>query len=276
MIDIPKAGFAVNVLEQVLHHHFTQALGGLLPSATNPHKLRQVLDVNCHTGLWAIDLALSYPSITITGIDSSHESIEIARQSAELAALSRVRFYETDLRKALNLSDNSFDLVHLFTNTPLLRPAEWPMLLRECKRVMRPGAVINLASMSFGPSSSEAYQRIVMLSDQLRHAQGYSFSDRPGTSTPGVYFCRMLREAGFADVRYEIHPVNFGGWNNSAGRSCCQLFLQDMTRLKHLLLEYELIEAQDFDEMVAQKREDIVNIEYCASGGIISAVATRL
>ena len=50
MIESEQESALVAVLEQVMHHHLTQAQRGLLPAALSPHKLKQVLDINCRMG----------------------------------------------------------------------------------------------------------------------------------------------------------------------------------------------------------------------------------
>src|SRR5438128_1092760 len=92
--------------EQEQHYHFTRALDGLLPGTITPRKLKHVLDVNCTNGKWAIDLALAYPGIHVTGLGPI---IEQARLSAKAARLDRVQFYQTDLRKPFPATNQGVD-----------------------------------------------------------------------------------------------------------------------------------------------------------------------
>lgn len=271
----PGGEALTGVLEQVLHHHFTQALQGLLPASIPVHKLKQALDLNCRIGSWVIDLALSYPGVIVTGLDNRPHYVAMARRNAAVGNLSRVRFYEADLIKPLQFADHTFDLLRLSMSSVLFRPDEWPALLQECKRVMKPGASINLLNVSAGPSSSEAFQRIVLLIDQLLHNLQYNFSPYPGTTSPGVHLCRLLREAGFVDVTYTIHPVNFGGRNNASGRACCQLILNDIKRARPYFLDFGLTSAEEFDDLIAQQEKDISDVYFCGTGAIISAVAWK-
>jgi ubiquinone/menaquinone biosynthesis C-methylase UbiE len=275
MNEDPSGEALTGVLEQVLHHHFTHSLHGLLPSTINVHKLRQALDLNCRIGSWVIDLALSYPGTLATGLDNRPQFVAMARRNAAVGNLSRARFYEADLTKPLQFADSTFDLLHLSMSSVLFRPDEWPAFLAECMRVMKPGACINLLNVSAGPSSSEAFQRIVVLIDQILYKHGYNFSTYSGTTSPGVYLCRMLRESGFVDVTYTIHPINFGGWNNASGRACCQLILNDIKRARPIFLECQLTSAEEFDALIAQQEKDISDMYFCGTGAIISAVATK-
>lgn len=263
------------VLEQALHHHFTHALHGLLPSAINAHKLKQVLDIHCRIGAWAIDVALGYPGVTVIGLDSNEQLIDMARRSAEIGNVQHVRFFTATPFEGFAFDDNSFDFVHLSMAMTLFRPNEWHTFLRECLRVLKPGGHINIVSLSLGPGSSDAYQRLLIMIDKLLVLQGYGFSTIPGTTSPGVHLAYLTREAGFADVTYEIRPVNLGGWNNPAGRACCQLLLNDIRRLKLYFLEYKLLSSEDFDLLIEQKQKDIAEPDFCAMGALISVLGQK-
>ena len=270
-----SGGTFTGVLEQVLHHHLTDALQGLLPHTINTYKLKQVLDVNCRTGAWAIDLVLACPGVHVTGIDSDIRFIETARHNAEVGKVRFVRFYEAIPAKPFNFADQTFDLVHQAMFTPTLQPNEWPAFLQQCMRVMKSGASINLTSLSLGPNSSEAYQRLISLREQLLFAQGYSFSEWPGPCSPGVHLCRLVNEAGFTNTTYTIHPLDLGGWNNSAGRACSQLFLNDIKRHKFLFLEYNLIHSEEFDALITQQQKDLGEADFCGTGALISVHAVK-
>jgi len=220
-------------------------------------------------------LALSYPGVTVTALDSDPQFVHAARRNVEIAGLNHTRFYEADPLKSLQLADETFDLVHQFTLTPFFRPTEWPTFLHECMRVMKPGAVIHLVSLSLGPNSSTPYQQIVMLVDKFMRMSGYGFADRPGMASPGVHVSRLLREVGFAEVTYVIRPVNLGGCNNVAGRASCKLLLNEVRKVGHRFVENKLIDGEEFDLMVIQKQKDFGEISFCSTGALISAYGVK-
>ncbi len=273
MRDSTQESARAAVLEQVLHHHFTHAQRGLLQPTILPNKLKQVLDLNCRVGAWAMDMALSYPNLSVTGLDSDALFINIARRNAEVCGLKRVRFYEARSLKRLSLGDATFDFVHSLQLAPMFRPDEWPLFLKECRRVMKSGAAITITSLSIGPTSSEAYQRLLLLFDSLQSKLGYSFSERPGTATSGVHLFRLLRDAGFANVSYTMYPVDFGGANNPGGRASCQLLAGIAEKNKAVFLEYNLIGSEEFDALLLQKQQDAACEDYCTTGALLSVTA---
>jgi SAM-dependent methyltransferase len=262
-------------LEWALHEHITHALQGLLPSCVRAFRLKQVLDMNCRVGAWSISLALSYPGVSVTGICTDMLAVQAARYSSSFLSQESVRFPEISLSRRLAFDDNTFDFVHSFTTAPVVKPRLWQAILLECQRVLKPGGKINLVSLSLGPTSSYAWQRAIILTDELYRKQGFVFADMPGGSSPGLFFCRMLHQADFTDLNYKIHPVNFGGLNNSRGRTCCQYFLQKIQQAKAQFLAFDLISEADFDRMVEQQQRDLLTIDYCATGAVISAIAVK-
>lgn len=258
-----------------LHQHVTRALPGLLPDAIKPHKLKHVLDVYCRSGSWAIDCALSYPGIQITGIDTSAQHIEVACQIARGIGLAQLHFQAAELTQPLAFQDETFDLLHLFTTAPLLRPDEWQVFLRECWRVLTPGGRINLVYLSHGPGTGAAHQRCLLMLDQYWQQQGYVFAAMPAGSTPGLHFCSMLRQNNFADVTYNLYPINFGGSGNGSGRACSQFFLQRLRQMKSTILASGVIHEDEFDRILVQRQQEIISPSYCATGVIISALGTK-
>src|SRR5436305_2951553 len=109
----PDTVALVSALEPMMHHYFTRVLHGLLPPTINPHKLKQVLDVNCHIGTWALDLADAYPGVIVTGLDTNKQFIDLARRNVEVSNLSQVHFYETNFSQPLGFVDGFFDGVHM-------------------------------------------------------------------------------------------------------------------------------------------------------------------
>jgi SAM-dependent methyltransferase len=263
------------VLEQALHHHLTRVQQGLLPSSINPYKLKNVLDLHCRSGAWAIDFALTYPGISITGLDDDLELIELARSNARSGYLKQVLFYENSSSKPIRFEDNSFDLVHIGRPFLFSPAATWSALLQKCKQVMKPGAFINLVHLSPGMGASEDYQRMLELWDQVLFLRGCSFFDNQESASPGVHLCRLLREAGFENVTYSLYPVNFGSWNEKSGTACYQILLNLIESHKSLFLDHHLIDAHNFDRLIANQRADIRKGNICVTGVMISVVGVK-
>lgn len=266
----------LSVWGQAQHHHFTLALGGLLPPVVRMRKLHDVLDLNCQMGRWALDLALAYPGINVIGVENDARAVAYAREAALAAKVARANFIHANLLQPLPLAHASFDLVHFQSiYTPVFQVTEWPAFLTECRRVMRPGAAINLVSFSLGPGSSEAYNRFRTLIEELMLALNRGFAQKPGIYTSGVYLCHLLRQADFIDCQYNLAPVDLGGVNNAMGRACCQLLLAEILNAKNLFVEYGLLGSQQFDALLTQLRQEATEMAFFATGVLISALAWK-
>ncbi|HET8910402.1 MAG TPA: methyltransferase domain-containing protein [Ktedonobacteraceae bacterium] len=265
----------ISILEQAEHYQFTHALQGLLPSKLKAQTLKNVLDLHCRTGRWALDFAQTYPQANVTGLDQMPEVIALARKSAATGNLSRVQFYTAKLSEPLLLANSTFDHVHCFGFRYSLSPRHWQPLLGECKRVMRPGASIHLLSFMPGLTSSRAFQRLWQLTDELTTLINYDFIKGLKHSSPGVYFCSLLHEVGFVNVEYELFPLDMGGVEDPRNRSCCQLFYNDLLITRSMFIKFQLVSESEFDELLDQYQQDYFSADFCGGGALISAYALK-
>ena len=55
----------------------TTCMGGVLPEQPDPHRFKRVLDVGCGTGEWLIEMAKTYPDISLLIILSRYRPAPI-------------------------------------------------------------------------------------------------------------------------------------------------------------------------------------------------------
>jgi len=106
----------------------------------------RILDLGCGTGEITRRLAQRHPHASLVGVDILEGNLAIARRdSAELA--DRVEYRQGDAF-ALDFPDASFDLVvcrHMSQAVP-----DFPLVLAEITRVLRPGGWLHLLSEDYG------------------------------------------------------------------------------------------------------------------------------
>src|SRR6266571_148641 len=123
----------------------TASMGGVLAEQTTPSAFADVLDVACGSGGWVIEAAQTYPEMTLVGIDLNPRMIDYARaQAAAQHVDDRIELHVMDALGVLDFPDASFDLVNLRFALSFVRTWDWPRLLREFLRVVRPGGVVRL------------------------------------------------------------------------------------------------------------------------------------
>lgn len=117
--------------------------GNYAAPLTNP---ASILDVGAGTGRWAMEMAQTFPTANVIGLDVKPPAIDErgdARPDADPRPPNYM-FVPGNLLEGLPFADGSFDFVHqrlLFTAIPHDR---WPSAVRELVRVTRPGGWVEL------------------------------------------------------------------------------------------------------------------------------------
>ncbi|KAF8150787.1 hypothetical protein B0H34DRAFT_152224 [Crassisporium funariophilum] len=118
-----------------------------------------VLDLGCGSGYWAIEAAKQWPKSTIFGLDTA--SIQPRLHSIEhLKPLSdRIIWVRANLLDGLPFPPNHFDYVRIAGMGLAVPEDEWQYVVEETRRVMKPGAVLEIiAEDLIFPCSSSLLQ----------------------------------------------------------------------------------------------------------------------
>lgn len=205
-----------------------------------------VLEAGCGVGAQTLALARRSPGATITAVDLSASSLDLARSRITAAGLSGVTFLQADVRR-LSFADCSFD--HVFVCFLLEHLRDPAGVLRELRRVLRPGGTITViegdhGSFLFHPAtraSLEAWSCLV----QAQAAVG-------GDSLIGRRLYPLLRDAGFAVTAVSPRLVYADG--RAPGR--VDLFARKIIAgmlegIRDLALAAGLADSTRFDEGLA-------------------------
>jgi SAM-dependent methyltransferase len=188
---------------------FTQETGGLFPKELDLAPIRDVLDIACGPGTWALDVAQAYPQMKVTGIDISQLMISFANSTASGQDLPNAHFQVMDVTKPLDFPSGSFDLINARTIGVFMPTATWPKLLAECKRLLRDGGVLVLTEGEMPLTTSLSFERLTEMTTRALHAIGQSFSPDGRHMGTTVVLSRLLREAGFQQIRQEWYASDF-------------------------------------------------------------------
>lgn len=153
----------------------------------------RVLEIGCGTGNLAILAKRLHPDAEVVGLDPDPKALDHARRKAGRAGLS-VRL-DRGLAQRLPYPDASFDAALSAFMFHHLGPEEKREMLREIRRVLKPGSSLHL--LDFGGENGDSSGLMARLSrrnELLRH----NF----GESVPA-----LMREAGFADPKEEAYWV---------------------------------------------------------------------
>jgi len=259
---------------QIQDEMITAGMGGVLPEQADPTSFQRILDVGCGTGGWLIDIARTYPTMSmLVGVDVSNQMLEYARaQAARRQVSERVQFRAMDALRMLEFPTASFDLVNQRLGMSYLRTWDWPKLLSEYQRVMRLDGVIRVTECNFPMSGSTALTR---LSNQFIRALSQAGHLFTPDDTNGVIneLARLLQQHGFSNVQTRVHTLE-----HRAGTAEGQSFYEDVKRMFRTLLPFFRKWSRvpdDYEEIYHQALKDIQQPGFVATWTLLTVWGTN-
>ena len=140
---------------------FYRELGTLFPNTIPLGAITHILDLSCGPGMWLLEVLQAYPSITGIGIDQESDLIQNAHEDAHAIGIDAASFRTVKCYEKLPYADNSFDFVHVQHTSATITPRQWPLVLRELGRVLRPEGWIHFLDFEVGPTSSSAINTFI-------------------------------------------------------------------------------------------------------------------
>lgn len=157
----------------------------------------RILEVGCGTGNLAVLVKRLHPQADVVGLDPDPKALARARRTAARAALA-VRL-DRGFAEALPYPDATFDRVLSALMFHHLESDEQGAMMREVRRVLRPGGSLHLLDFGGATARSDGViARLVHRSERLRG----NFGDVVPT---------LMAEAGFVDPTEVAHRVTIVG-----------------------------------------------------------------
>ena len=190
-------------------HLLTQGMGGIFPELPDLIHVETILDLACGPGGWALETAYAYADIEVVGVDISEPMIAYATAQAAVQRRSNAHFQVMDILKPLSFPDASFDLINARYIVGFMRQEQWPILMQECLRVLRPGGILRLTEFEWGGANKPSLEKACAMLSLTMSKAGYTFS-------PGGYYLGLLavlphlfRNAHLQNVRTMAHAVEY-------------------------------------------------------------------
>jgi len=184
------------------HHMWRLVLEGALhlsPIGEHPQK---ILDIGTGSGIWAMQTADAYPSAEVIGFDIS--PVQPAWVPPNL------HFEVDDLEQEWLWRTDAFDLVHC--RFMFMSVRDWPGMLRQAYRVLKPGAYIELAELDLHPGPAYEGMPIPPVISKWFRVQGEMLQRQGFDMRIASKFKALLEDAGFESVVEEVRNVPWGRW----------------------------------------------------------------
>jgi ubiquinone/menaquinone biosynthesis C-methylase UbiE len=200
-----------NLRAQTEDQMITRAMGGPLAEQVDTSDFAQALHIACGSGDWMIEAARCYPQLSLIGIDTNLHILDHARARATAAHVEkRARFQVMDALRPLAFPAASFDLVNLRLGVTFIRIWEWPGLMAEIGRVIRPGGVIRITEpqvvhQNKGPISLPGMTTLHTSLTCALYRSGHLFQE----DTTGItaHLAPLLTRFGCQDVQTKEYAV---------------------------------------------------------------------
>ncbi len=249
---------------------FNSGMGGTLSERPDLSGIKAILDLGCGPGGWVLEVAREHPDIEVTGIDISQSMIRFAQAQATSRGYGNARFMVMDVKQPLLFEESSFDLVNERTLFGVMGPGEWPRLLAECKRVLRPGGIIRLTELELPVTTSPALNELWHLSARAFYETGRTFSvdGRHIGITPVLK--RLLRDAGFQNVKHQGYVMDI-----SAGTADFEGFFRHFVYIVELAKPFRLkvkgLTEQEHDQLYQQMQAEMLASDFCGLWTFVTA-----
>ncbi len=248
----------------------TNGLGGTLAERPDLSGIQAILDLGCGPGGWVLEVAREHLDIQVTGIDISRSMIQFAQAQAISRGYGNASFTVMDVKQPLAFEDASFDLVNERTLFGVMGPGEWPQLLAECKRVLRPGGIIRLTELEMPVTTSPALNELWRITARVFYEAGRSFSVDGQHIGITPVLKRLLRDAGFQNIKHQGHVMDI-----SAGTADFEGFFRHFVYIVELLKPFRLkakgVTEQEHDRLNQQMQAELLASDFCGLWTYVTA-----
>jgi SAM-dependent methyltransferase len=177
----------------------------------------KVLDVGTGSGLWVLEMAAEYPTMSFTGMDVNTFQPHMIKPQ-------NVQFVQANVLERTPFRERSFDYIHVRMMAGSVTMRQWPLALTELRRLLSPGGIIEL--MDFTGDIDNA--------GRMHHGFWGPNLMELGTKlnldfTVWSEFEPLLADAGFLDVQHAHVLLPMGPWAGEVGvtaQTCCMNMLQ--------------------------------------------------
>ncbi|MBV9022109.1 MAG: class I SAM-dependent methyltransferase [Chloroflexi bacterium] len=245
----------------------------LLPEEITIADGQTILEVACKDGEWVHELAFhlnrseEHENVIVVGVDFRPRYIGIARAKAKDRGYENVVFLLRDLYH-MNLSANSYDLVHLRGLAPLVPAERWPQLLAEVVRLLRPGGHVVCTELAWPTTNAPIGETAANLVRQVLHIAAY-------TPIQIKHLGELFRDAGCQRVRQRTTTLEL--LTVTGGNLFLQYHLLPMMYLlAPFLKKHGLASDEQFKKLQYEIESAAVTATFRANWSAVTTIGEKL
>lgn len=206
---------------------------------------RDILDVGCGTGRWALDLAAEFPQANVIGVDVVPPAVD---DSSVTSQADNYTFVQGNVLEQLPFADNSFDFVHQRYLTLAIPADRWPHVISELLRVTRPGGWIELIETA-PPEGAPATNQLANWGKQLVARRGIDLAMAQQIGP-------LLTAGGAAAVTSRALTIPVGKPGGRIGSMMVVDYTSALTSVRSPLAALGIATAGEFDAVLAQAHQE--------------------
>ncbi len=254
----------------------TETMGGVLAEHTTEQLsgIQRILDIGCGPGGWVHETAFAYPDKEVIGIDISQNMIRYAQAHAQVRGLQNAHFQVMNALDMHMLSENTFDLVNIRLAVGFVPSSQWPNLLAECKRVLRPGGILRQTEIEVGFTNKPSLETILAVGQEALHRAERGFSPT-GRHTGMTYMLRFLfLQAGFQQLGKQTYAMDF-----STGTQAYTAVFNDyklvLLLAKQLIARTGMMPENEYNTLYEQAMDEMQQADFCGMSFLLTACGKK-
>lgn len=222
------------------HHALFQAIGKQYVAPLDP-SLRLMLDVGAGTGIWALEMARTFPHALVVGLDVDPS---LFREPAPFPPNCLLR--RGDVLKGLPFPDGFFQYTHQRLLVYAIPAVRWPDVLRELVRVTRVGGWIEVVEAdpslhNQGPATRQLLAQV----EVVQRARGLH-------PEPIRQLGALFAQAGLQQIDVQTIPLALGEWGGRIGGLLKRDALSVFGALKEPCCQGGAMDTQTFETLLRQ------------------------
>lgn len=212
---------------------------------------RDILDVGCGTGRWAVEMATEFPNANVIGVDIAPPPVS---EGIVAATADNYTFVQGNTLGTLPFADNSFDFVHQRYLILGIPAARWPRVVGELLRVTRPGGWVELVETE-PPSGAPAIDQLAAWGAQLVSKRGIDMAMARQVGP-------LLAAAGATQVNARAYTIPVGKPGGRIGSMMVVDYLTALNGVRAPLASLGIASEAAFDQAIAQARVEFDRREF--------------